>query len=147
MDDTYRMPWIDTRIERPPEGLEVLCFWLEGQFPENQRVIVWDGRSWDSPPADYPRYVYSAPDAWRRLPERPTESQPSAWIRATDSKPPAGTEALCWWPGQHPADEGAIGVAVWNGEYWVNPEEDDFGYADPDFWMALPTPPALERTA
>jgi hypothetical protein len=139
------MPWIDTRIERPPEGLEVLCIWLKRQFPESQRVIVWDGNAWDAPPADYPRYIYEAPDAWQRLPESPKAKQTSAWISTTDSQPPIGTEALCWWPGQYAADEGGIGVALWDGEFWANPEEPDYGYVDPHFWMMLPEAPTFER--
>jgi hypothetical protein len=147
MKNEHPMSWNDTRIERPPEGVPVLCIWLERQFPENQRVIVWTGSGWDSPPADYPRYIYEAPDAWRHLPDPPTTSGPSAWIRAADSKPPIGTEALCWWPGKYPADDGGISVAVWDGELWTNPEEADFGYVDPHFWMMLPEAPTLDPGA
>lgn len=141
------MPWIDTRTERPPEGLEVLCIWLKREFPEYQRVMVWDGNAWDSPPADYPRYIYEAPDAWQPLPESPRVQRTSAWTSPADSKPPIGTEALCWWPGQYATDEGGMGVALWDGEMWANPEEPDCGYADPDFWMMLPEAPTFEPAA
>jgi hypothetical protein len=143
MDDKQTMPWIDTATKRPPEGCEVLGFWPGREFPAYQRVVVWDGRSWGSPPTDYPRYAYEEPDAWMPLPTPPTPATMWSWLSANASKPASGSAVLGWWPGRQPADDGAAGVALWDGELWVNPEEQDFGYADPDFWM--PLPPAFVR--
>lgn len=66
----------------------------------------------------------------------------SRWKSTDKILPNEGATVLCWFgPGDtHPEQCYAVATYARVG-YWHNPEDDEDGYRDPDYWMPLPASP------
>jgi hypothetical protein len=68
------------------------------------------------------------------------------WESTTKKKPRAGSQVLCAWKADrayYPAGW-QFAVTKWTGGMWVNPEDIDTEWAEPDFWCKF-IRPVLER--
>lgn len=97
--------------------------------------------------------VEKALDAWLASPSDDTIAGIRAAIEAAlaamwmsgDDMYLLDGEVIGFWKSKEPDLVGEFGITEFNGDLWINPEDESDPFRDPDAVMPLPSPPSTNK--